>query len=118
MSCGTSARARAEPSRHPTTRFSSMVRSSMLIFTSTSAADLRAVHRRTPTGQDAAGQQAGLVERYVGIDLDAAVLVDHRAFRERSEEAHEGQVLVAGVMPGGPVGELPALGQVHPPVAE
>jgi hypothetical protein len=52
-------------------------------------AHLGAVHRRTPTCQDAAGQQTGLVQRYVRVDLDAAVLVDHRPFGERSEQAHE-----------------------------
>jgi hypothetical protein len=40
-------------------------------------------------------------------DLDATGLVDHRALGERPEQAHQPEVLAAGVVAGGEVGDLP-----------
>ena len=46
---------------------------------------LSGIHGRTPTGDDAATQQAGLVERDLLLDLDAAGLVHHGVMRERAQ---------------------------------
>ena len=60
--------------------------------------DIGGVDGRAPTGDHATAEQAGLVERDVGLDLDAAGLVDDRVVAERAEQAHEPQVLALGVV--------------------
>jgi hypothetical protein len=67
---------------------------------------LGGVHRRAPAGDHAAAEQAGLVERDVLLDLDAARLVDHGVVGERAEQAHQAEVLALGVVAGRAVGDL------------
>src|SRR3712207_7368184 len=57
----------------------------------------RSVDGRAPAGDDAAPEQAGLVERHVVLDLDAARLVHDGVVRERAEQAHEAEVLAASI---------------------
>ena len=73
------------------------------------------VHGRAPTGDHAAAEQAGLVERQVLVDLDAAGLVDHGVVGERAEDAHQAEVAaVAAWWRGGAVGELQAVAVMAP----
>ena len=80
--------------------------------------DICGVDRRTPPGDNAAAEQAGLVEGDLRIDLDAAGLVDDRALRECPEKAHQPEVGSAGVVAGGLIEDLPARRQPRPQVAE
>ena len=59
-----------------------------------------------PSGDHAAAEQAGLVERDVLVDLDAAGLVDDRVVGERAEQAHQAEVLALGVVARRAVGDL------------
>ena len=79
---------------------------------------LRRVHGGAPAGHDPAAEQAGRLEWDLGMDLDAARLVHDGPLGERAEQAHDAEVLAAGVMTGGVVTDLASRGHVGAQVAQ
>ena len=74
---------------------------------------------RAPASGHAAADEGCFVERDVGLDLDAAGLAHHRVGLERSEAAHDPEVVtIFRVVPGGEVGDLPAGHQEGAEIAE
>jgi hypothetical protein len=76
------------------------------------------VDRRAPPRHHAATEQAGLVERHVVLDLDAARLVHDGVVGERAEQAHETEVLALGVVARRAVGDLLAEAEDRAEIAQ
>ena len=81
-------------------------------------AHLGRVHGRAPTRHHSAAEEAGRLERDLGMDLDAARLVDHCALGERAEQAHDAEVLSTGVVTGRVVPDLAPRHNVRTEVAQ
>ena len=73
---------------------------------------------RAPPSRDPTGHEAGPVEGEVVVDLDEGSLVAHGVAGEGAEHAEDAKVLTPGVVAGRLVAHLPAVGDVHPHVAE
>ncbi len=80
--------------------------------------DLGGVQDGSPSGDTGAGDGAGGLKRQRGIDDDATRLIDDRVLGKGTEKHEDAQILAAGMMAGGAVGDLEALPDQGTPLTE